>query len=91
MLLQSHVNSPVRELHLIPALPDAWPQGNATGLLARSGFEVSLAWKEGLLTEARILSKLGQTCRIRYGSQTRDLNLASGQLVVLDANLQSKP
>ncbi len=89
MLLQSHINTPVRELHLLPALPDAWPQGQVTGLLARSGFEVSLAWKNGQLTEARILSKLGEPCRIRYGDHTKDLTLPAGELVVLDATLQS--
>ena len=61
MLLQSHAD----EIHLLPALPKAWSTGNASGLRARGGFEVAMAWENGQLTEAHLHSTLGEDCTVR--------------------------
>ena len=62
MLLQSHAD----ELSLLPALPQNWPAGSVTGLRARNGFTVDLAWNNGLLATAKIKANLPGPCRIRY-------------------------
>lgn len=81
MLLQSHVQEPdgTPIVHLLPALPKAWPDGSVTGLRARGGFEVSLEWKGGQLVAATLLSHDGRSGRVRYGAETRVLTLAPGE------------
>lgn len=77
MLLQSHAG----EIHLLPALPSAWADGEATGLRARGGFEVSLKWSSGELISATIVSIAGEPCRVRYGESMIDLDLEPGESV----------
>ncbi|MBT5531708.1 glycoside hydrolase family 95 protein, partial [Candidatus Poribacteria bacterium] len=67
MLLQSHAG----EVHLLPALPDAWPTGRVGGLRARGGFEVDIAWAEGVLTEATVRATRGVECRVRSDAELR--------------------
>jgi alpha-L-fucosidase 2 len=88
MLLQSHLREGNRYvLKLLPALPAAWPDGEVTGLRARGGFEVDLAWKAGKLVEARIRSDKGSPAIVRYGRQARPLDLKPGRTIALDGGL----
>ncbi len=62
MLVQSHNGA----VHLLPALPDAWPQGRVAGLRSRGGFVIDdLEWAEGRLQRVKIVSTVGGTLRIR--------------------------
>ena len=61
MLLQSHTDT----LHLLPALPQAWPEGSARGLKAAGDFTVDLRWSGGRLAEARITSHQGRPLVVR--------------------------
>nr|WP_063784477.1 glycoside hydrolase family 95 protein [Streptomyces sp. SBT349] len=74
-LLQSHAG----EVHLLPALPGDLPAGSVTGLLARGGFETSITWASGALTEATLRSANGAPVRLR----TRvPVNVTSGDQTV---------
>ena len=74
MLLQSHAG----RIHLLPALPKAWPNGHIHGLKARGGFEVDIDWKDGKLTTATIHSRAGKPCKVLYNNKTIRLNIAKG-------------
>lgn len=65
MLLQSQDGF----IFLLPALPDDWSTGHVRGLLARGGFKVDEAWKDGKLARVTIYSALGGQCRIRSRQQ----------------------
>ena len=84
MLLQSHEG----DLHLLPALPSAWPSGSVRGLRARGGFEVDMAWHDGRLTRASVLSHVGGPCVLRLGDRTTTLETQAGKTYALDGALK---
>jgi len=55
MLMQNYDGS----IHLFPALPDAWPEGEISGLRAQGGFEITnMKWKDGKLFQLSIKSTI---------------------------------
>ena len=85
MLLQSHAG----EIHLLPALPAAWADGNYRGLCARGGFVVDVEWQSGKLVKAEMESRIGGELRVRYAEKTAVFPTRPGQRITLDASLQS--
>lgn len=61
MLLQSQLD----EIHILPALPDVWQQGEIKGIRARGGFELDIRWTGNKLTGANIRSLHGGMCKLR--------------------------
>lgn len=82
MLIQSADGA----IHLLPALPDVWANGNISGIRARGGFEIrELVWKNGELEKLVIQSNLGGNLRIRTSTpvigQSLKLKTAEGENV----------
>ena len=75
MLVQSHAGA----IHLLPALPEAWPSGKVTGLRARGGFMVDMSWEKGHLTQAAVHSKSGLPCKVVCGNQTWEMQTRAGK------------
>lgn len=71
MLLRSRKN----EIHLLPALPAAWPKGGVSGLQARGTVQVDLSWSKGRLDQALLEAKVGGRHRIRLGKQVVQVDL----------------
>lgn len=67
ILLQSRPD----ELFLLPAIPRVWASGQVSGLRARGGFEVSMAWKDMKLVSAILKSGNGQVCRLRTAAPVK--------------------
>ncbi|MCP4452116.1 MAG: glycoside hydrolase family 95 protein, partial [Planctomycetes bacterium] len=64
MLMQSHEGV----IDLLPALPQAWSQGQFSGVCARGAFELDIQWDHSQVTRVEVLSKQGQPCRINAGT-----------------------
>jgi alpha-L-fucosidase 2 len=85
MLMQSQAG----EIELLPALPKEWPTGKISGLRARGGYEVDVAWQDGKLVTATVKNVSGDgQCKVRYGSKVVELKLKPGEVKTLDAGLQ---
>ncbi|MEO3814795.1 glycoside hydrolase N-terminal domain-containing protein [Sphaerisporangium sp. B11E5] len=61
MLLQSHNG----ELHVLPALPSAWPSGKVQGLRGRGGYTVDTTWSSGGADEILVRFDRDGTVNVR--------------------------
>ena len=98
MLLQSHVPTapatvtattlkPYFMVHLLPALPGAWPTGSVAGLRARGGVTVDITWQHGKLTAATLTPSVTGPITVRLGTRTVQLDGQAGQPLKLNGEL----
>lgn len=80
----------VREVHLLPALPGAWSEGEVRGLRVRGGVTVAITWSAGRVTRAELVADRATTVVVREGAGEGPrvtLHLAAGIPAVLGAGL----
>lgn len=88
ILLQSHIREgEYYILQLLPALPDAWANGEVKGLRARGGFVVDMTWNEGQLESCKIRSLLGNDLKVSYKGKNFSSALKSGEVVSLNGDI----
>jgi len=80
MLIQSHQGV----ISLLPALPQAWDEGEVSGLCARGGFVVDMKWKNHRLTEATVLSKHDGAITLVFNGKKHQLSLKTGEKATIN-------
>jgi alpha-L-fucosidase 2 len=80
MLVQSNEN----EIHLLPALPDAWDTGNVKGICARGGFEISMEWNNHNLKRVTVFARQGGNTTLINGNKQKTISLKKGQIAEFD-------
>lgn len=80
MLLQSHDG----EIHLLPALPEAWKKGGVfVGARARGNVTVACWWEDGIVVRGTFLSPEDTSCFVRWNGRREEVQLFAGQEVVV--------
>jgi alpha-L-fucosidase 2 len=74
MLVQSHTGA----IQLLPALPPDWTSGRATGLRARGGMELDLAWSGHRLKSLVLRPDISADRRVELPAGTTVVSLPSG-------------
>ncbi len=76
MLIQSHEDKLIR---LLPALPQTWKNGSVTGLKARGGITVNLAWANGEVISAELISEKDYETSVLVNGETHAIHLQPNQ------------
>ncbi len=84
MLMQSHLNA----IDILPALPDAIPNGHIRGVRARGGFDLDFEWKDGQLVRLKVLSTAGYPLTIRYGNKKFNVTTKKGEVLQFNHDLK---
>ncbi|CAN0927061.1 Alpha-L-fucosidase 2 [Linum grandiflorum] len=86
------VQSTVKDLYLLPALPrDKWANGCVKGLKARGGVTVNVCWKEGDLHEVGLWSTSRNSTiqqSLHYRGRTVNASLSSGKVYTFNRELR---
>ena len=67
------------EIELLPALPQAWPNGKVTGVCARGGFTVDIDWKNGKVVAYRITGTEDRTIKVRTNGEVKTVETCKSQ------------
>lgn len=86
-ILDMMVQSWGGEIHLLAALPQAWPQGRLHGVRAHGGVEVDIDWQQGKLARLQLRGPARAQVALRYRGQRLAVKLdAQGRARITPAS-----
>jgi alpha-L-fucosidase 2 len=75
-------------VYLLPARPSAFPTGSVSGLRARGGLDVAMAWKDGKLVKATLTARESKLVRVRYAGREVEIQAKAGAKYELGPDLK---
>ena len=91
-ILEMAVQSWGGEIHLLPALPKAWPAGLLHGVCAHGGVELDIEWKDARVTLLRLRGPARARLALRYRGRRHDITLdGHGRARLGAAELEGPP
>jgi alpha-L-fucosidase 2 len=79
MLVQSRPG----ELHLLPALPEAWRSGSLRGVRVRGGMLLDLDWRDGRPELVTLRAARDTNSTLRFGAKTFPFTMKAGYVSTL--------
>ena len=90
-ILEMIVQSWGGEVHLLPALPKAWPEGRLRGVRLRGGIALDIAWSGGQISRLSLRGRAHEPVTLRIGQRSVQVVLdAAGQADLDRADLSQR-
>lgn len=83
-ILEMLVQSRPGELHLLPALPQAWRSGSLRGLRVRGGMLLDLEWRDGRPEAVTLRAARNTNSILRFGAKTVPFAMKAGHVSTLN-------
>ncbi|KAG9193425.1 hypothetical protein G6011_03460 [Alternaria panax] len=81
----------VREVWLLPVLPEQWNSERVSGLISRGGSVFDFEWIEGRISKMKMLSRVGSAVVIKYGGKSGNGTVAVETATVSPGTIQAVP
>jgi alpha-L-fucosidase 2 len=90
MLMQSEFvikkGEPVLTMELLPALPDNWKDGNVSGIRARGGITIDMAWQQKRVSALTLVAQRSCQLTLIMNGQQKQVKLRRGENRILIEN-----
>ncbi len=85
-ILEMIVQSWGGEIHLLPALPKAWSEGELRGVRVRGGIDMDIRWAQGSVTGVTLRGRSGTPIVLRHGARAKALTLGTNGRTALSGD-----